>query len=103
MEALYSDRDAATTPGGIRGLKVADLERVFPAYRIHRTQAGNVKPDAAPWDAHSKLSVFKELVEIKNVTDSTDKRLVLELHFSDNTSEYFHAGNILIVEDPITV
>jgi len=101
MEALYADRDAATTPGGIRGLKVADLEQVFQAGRVTKTKAGYVRKDDSPWDAHAYIDKFKTLASIDNVTDSTDKGLMLRLNFTDGSEQWFDHTSILIVEDPI--
>lgn len=101
MEALYADRDAATVPGGIRGLKVADLENVFPHWRISRTAAGYVRKHETPWDAHAHMDKFKTLSSIDNVTDSGDKGLMLRLNFTDGSERWFDHKSILIIEDPI--
>lgn len=103
MEVLYSDRDATTSPGGIRGLKVADMERAFPAWKVSRTRAGYVRKTDSAWDAHAYLDKFKTLASVDNVTDRDDKGLVLRLNFTDGTSEYFDHKCILLIEDPVIV
>lgn len=100
-EVLFSDRDHRTSPGGIRGLKVAELERVFPAPRTTRTASGKMRMDHAPWDAHNKLDVFKELAGVENITESGDKYLRLEITFTDGSYTFMDGRDILIVEDPI--
>jgi hypothetical protein len=95
MEAFGSDRDHRTTPGGIRGLRVADADWCT------RTASGYAQFPFEPCDARRHIGRFKTLARVERVTGDCDPG-TFELFFDDGTSAYIKREDILCVEEPVT-
>lgn len=97
-EALYKAGDTAPDYLRITGLRAVDADYI--PNMITRTRAGYARKPEYPWQAHAHLDKFKVIARIARAKDADPG--VIEIFYTDGTSEFLHPKDLLCVERPIT-
>lgn len=97
-EALMNARDDAPEYKRIKGLKAINADRL-PF--MTRTRAGNMRQPVASWDAHNHVDKMREIDRIEMARDAD--RGVIEVFFTDGTTDLVRPEDLLCVERPILI
>lgn len=85
----------------IVGLRAMSAERFLTHFQGgSRTAAGYLREPSDPWRAHNYLAQFKEIAKVETAKDAD--RGMIEITFTDGTTDLIDRYGLLCVERPIS-